>query len=182
MGSTGGGGKVKETQTEKTNAEIGASQWDRFKQDFAPQEADFIATVTELGSERERDAIAGRGISELRQKSGEVQPGPAGALLGRSLATAKGAETLRTATDQQGFARKAQGMNTAIGFGRNIAQDQLGRIGQSAQLAANAGIADAQADLVKQQGFNEAIGTGIGAYGSYKLFGNTADDYAMGGK
>lgn len=174
--SLGGSSKAKESESSKALAEIGKQEWDRFQTDFAPEEKKFIGDVQEIGSERERDMLEGRGISELRQSAGPLRPtgNPMG-IARRSLSTAKGSTGISADTTTKAVERKGKGINTAVGMGRNVATGAMGQLSRSSQLETTKNIAQAEARGIKDRGAWDAIGTAAG-YGIQRHYSKKGDE------
>jgi hypothetical protein len=170
-----GGSKAKESESSKVQAEIGKKEWERYKTDFAPEEKQFISDVQEIGSGRERELLEGRGISELRQSTGPLQPSrsPMG-IARRSLSTAEGGADISADTATKAIERKGRGINTAVGLGRSVATGAMGQLSRSSQLETSRNIAKAQADSTREQGLWDTIGTaaGYGIQHHYKTKGD----------
>lgn len=178
MGSPvgGGGSKVEESQSSKALAQIGKEEWERFQTDFAPHEKEFIGDVTEIGSNRERDTLAGRSVAEMKQQAGPAQYGGIRGATGRAMASAKGRAGIATGSDTQSLQRKAKGIGTAIGLGRDIATGSMGEMSRSAQMETSKNIASARAKQIKEAGKWDLIGT-AGGYGISK-YGPDVSNYA----
>ena len=160
--------KTKEDPLVKKQAEIGTKEWERYKTDFAPQEAEFIKSTTGIGSDTEREFLQGLGESRRQQESGAVQPtGRVMPLLGRALASNQ--SQLPEQSMLQSKSRKAKGLETAISLGRDIGTGSLNRIGRQAQINTSKNIASAEAAGIRQQGMFDAAGTaaGIGLYNHF---------------
>ncbi len=155
--------EVEEDPLVKKQAEIGAKEWERYKQDFAPKEAEFQKAVTGIGSNTEREFLQGLGESRRQQESGPIQStNRVMPLLGRALLSNQ--SKLPEQNQLQSKARKAKGLETAISLGRDIGTGSLNRIGRQAQINTSKNIASAEAAGIKQQGMADAAGTvaGIG--------------------
>jgi len=174
--SLGGGSKAKESESSKALAKIGADEWERFQTDFAPHERAFTEDVMELGSKRERDVLTGRGIAEIKQNTGAVQPGSAKALVSRAAETGSGASGLSTESDLQAIQRKAKGIGSAVGLGRDISTGSTSRLGRASHLETTKNIADASAENIQKQGLWDAVGTAAG-YG-FQQYGSDIANYA----
>ena len=155
--------KAKEDPLVQMQAEIGAEEWERYKQDFAPKEAEFIEGVTGIGSDQERQFLEDFSETERQQQTGPLQ---ATSRLSPLLNKATSKSQLPEKNLLQSKQRKAKGLETAISLGRNIGAGALGRIGRQAQIGTGKNIALAEAKGIQQQGIYNAVGTaaGVGLY------------------
>lgn len=161
MASVGDAPKVKEDPLVKKQAEIGAKEWERYQQDFAPKEKEFINSITGIGSATEREFLQGLGEARRQQEAGPIQPtSRVTPLMGRALLSTQSKLPEQNLLESK--ARKAKGMETAISLGRDIGTGSLNRIGRQAQINTSKNIASAEAAGIKQQGMYDAIGTAAG--------------------
>jgi len=148
MGSTP---KVKKDPAERELERIGAEEWERYKQDFAPEEKKFVGDVSHVGSQTEQQYISGIGSAEMQQQAGQMQATDRpGGIAQQMVAMGKAQGQLDTTQALASRERKTRGLETAIGLGRGIGAESLQDLGRQAQLGAaqQAARAEARADEV----------------------------------
>lgn len=166
---SGGSKKQKPTRQERALAEIGAKQWNRFRE-MAPALHQTVDR-TRASTSDVQDLAAGASAQAAAQSVGmrPAGPGGAGVMAMHDVAAgqADAAGTAAASARSSAQAREMQGLMSAAALGRGIADDGIQGMAAGGQQAQAQAAQRVQQRQQMRQGLTSAAAMGVGAYGQH---------------
>lgn len=185
--SFGGGGSVKQTEQAKKMAEISAKRFNRYQQVYVPLENQFIRDALQLRNKEnynKASAIAAaataqpfdraRRQAEMDMFSGGINPNSGrGRSASLAEAEARGLGSIVAGANIKTTDRYMGGLESVIAMGQGQAGSAIQGMSEIARNAEQAAADKAKAAYQSTQGYNEALGTGVGIVGQTWMKNNT---------